>query len=37
MDNALTLTSDMQLVLGITVLTMVLFLYDRVAIAGEPG
>lgn len=30
MDNALTLTSDMQLVLGLTVLTMVLFLFERI-------
>lgn len=29
MENALTLTSDMQLVLGLTVLTMVLFLFER--------
>jgi di/tricarboxylate transporter len=29
MDNALVLTSDMQLVLGLTVLTMVLFLFER--------
>ncbi len=29
MENQLTLTSDMQLVLGLTVLTMVLFLFER--------
>ena len=29
MENTLTLTSDMQLVLGLTVLTMVLFLFER--------
>lgn len=29
MENILTLTSDMQLVLGLTVLTMVLFLFER--------
>ncbi len=29
MDNTLVLTSDMQLVLGLTVLTMVLFLFER--------
>ncbi|GAA4795954.1 SLC13 family permease [Lysobacter hankyongensis] len=30
MENALTLTSDMQLVLGLTALTMVLFLFERI-------
>jgi di/tricarboxylate transporter len=30
MENTLTLTSDMQLVLGLTVLTMVLFLFERI-------
>lgn len=29
MENALTLTGDMQLVLGLTVLTMLLFLFER--------
>lgn len=29
MENTLTLTSDMQLVLGLTVMTMVLFLFER--------
>jgi di/tricarboxylate transporter len=29
MENTLTITSDMQLVLGLTVLTMVLFLFER--------
>jgi di/tricarboxylate transporter len=29
MENTLTLTSDMQLVLGLTLLTMVLFLFER--------
>jgi di/tricarboxylate transporter len=30
MENTLVLTSDMQLVLGLTVLTMVLFLFERI-------